>query len=208
MKPIVTVRVTLIDAANSFIFVDSSTLPEVYHQLGPEAPASLELIEAIRLEGAVLSGLAPDVEAAKLIRGTPKIAVLSPPRPTEGVSSKERQSDIDVTAFSMGKVHPCLQLTGAVCIGAATSLPGTVAFDLSQKAIRLGSFPRHPLSPRVSMSPMHRKVCIGQRGGQILADVKIGGSEGDVEGVSVSRTAQRLFEGNVMLAVEGKLLWH
>ena len=200
LTPAVTVRATLIDAANPFIFVDASTLPDVYHQLGPDAPQSLELIETIRRQGAVLFGLAPNVEAAKLVRGTPKIAVLSPPRRPDADISKNRQPDINVTAFSMGKVHPSLQLTGAVCVGAAASLPGTVAFDLSQAATRSNKLSGELVSRSDPLMPIHREVCIGQRGGQMLADVKVKGAEGDVEGVSVSRTAQRLFEGNVMLA--------
>ena len=200
LEPNVTVRATLIDAANPFVFVDSSTLPKIYHQLGPDAPASLELIEAIRREGAVLFGLAPNVEAAKLTRGTPKIAVLSSPRRLDEVPSKHRQPDIDVTAFSMGKVHPSLQLTGAVCLGAATGLPGTIASELSKKASAVGKHPGQLAPPNLSMTPVQREVCIGQRGGQMLADVKIRVPQGEVEGVSVFRTAQRLFEGNVMLA--------
>ena len=199
VEPNVTVRATLIDAANPFIFVDSSTLPKLYHQLGPDSPASLELIEAIRQEGAVLFGLAPNVEAARITRGTPKIAVLSPPRRLNEVPCKQRQPDIDVTAFSMGKVHPSLQLTGAVCVGAATGLPGTVASEISQKASAVDQHPRQLVPPSFSMTPVHREVCIGQRSGQMLAEVKVRVPQGEIEGVSVFRTAQRLFEGNVML---------
>ena len=200
-------RVTLIDAANPFIFVDSSTLPPAYHQLGPEAPVSLELIENIRREGAVLFGLAPDVEAAAKTRATPKIAVLSPPRINSHTDHEERQSDIDVTAFSMGKVHPSLQLTGAVCLGAATGISSTVASELARDGRPpserlLSSAPGKADVPSVSdkMAKVSGgEVCIGQRGGKMLADVKVSPFGPHVEGVTVDRTAQRLFEGQVML---------
>lgn len=77
--PLFAVQATLIDAANPFIFIDSSTLPPIYHQLGSSAPESVEIIEAIRRQGAIMYGLAKDIHSASLIRGTPKIAVLSPP---------------------------------------------------------------------------------------------------------------------------------
>jgi 2-methylaconitate cis-trans-isomerase PrpF len=75
-----TVRESLVDAWNPFIFVDGSPLPQMYHQLGPEAPESEELIESVRRVGAVLTGLAENVQKASLVRGMPKIAVLFQPR--------------------------------------------------------------------------------------------------------------------------------
>ena len=199
----VSVRATLIDAANPFIFVDSSTLPPAYHQLGPDSPCSLHLIESIRRKGAVLFGLASDVEQAARTRATPKIAVLSPPRVS---APHERQPDIDVTAFSMGKLHPSLQLTGAVSLGAATGISSTVASDLA----RDGRPPKvqmpHPWidveSPHVGEEEPNAsgtEVCIGQRGGRMLADVKVGYFGRHIETVTVDRTAQRLFSGKVML---------
>ena len=205
----VTVRATLIDAANPFIFVDSSTLPPVYHQLGPSAPTSLDMIESIRRKGAVTMGLAPDVEAAARTRATPKIAVLSPPRinaHTDTADTNERQADIDVTAFSMGQVHPSLQLTGAVCLGAATGISRTVASDLSRDGRPPGErrdAPGKADVPQISekmSSLVGGEVCIGQRGGKMLADVRVSPFGPRVEGVTVDRTAQRLFEGQVMLA--------
>ena len=207
----VTVRVTLIDAANPFIFVDSSTLPSVYHQLGPDSPTSLTLIESIRRQGAVEMGLAPDRDTAARTRATPKIAVLAPPRinaHTGGATTDaiERQPDIEVTAFSMGKVHPSLQLTGAVCLGAATGISRTVASDLSRDgrpAEERRDAPGKADVPEVSekmASLVGGEVCIGQRSGKMLADVRVSPFGPSIEGVTVDRTAQRLFEGQVMLA--------
>ncbi len=208
----VTVRATLIDAANPFIFVDSSTLPPVYHQLGPDAPTSLDLIESIRRQGAVTMGLAPDPETAARTRATPKIAVLAPPRINAHTGSlnpdgdKERQADIEVTAFSMGKVHPSLQLTGAVCLGAATGISRTVASDLSRDGrptAERRDAPGKADVPAISekmASLVGGEVCIGQRGGKMLADVRVSPFGPSVEGVTVDRTAQRLFEGKVMLS--------
>ena len=198
----VTVRATVIDAANPFVFVDSATMPEIYHQLGSEDPVSLELVEQIRRKGAVICGLASDQEMAAQIRSTPKIAVLSPPRKSilfagDRISGdeKERQPDIHVTGYSMGKMHPSLQLTGAVCLGAATSIPGTVAFDLRTHMRRLRSVD----SLTAQMPALMEEVCISQRSGKMLADVQIRYPELKVEGVSVTRTAEKLFQGNVML---------
>ena len=211
----VTVRTTLIDAANPFVFVDSSTLPPVYHQSGPHAPTSLDLIESIRRQGAVSMGLAPDSEIAARTRATPKIAVLAPPHlnahttggGTAADGSKNaRQPDIEVTAFSMGKVHPSLQLTGAVCLGAAICLSRTVASDLSRDGrspeVKRGAPGNSHLSDigKEKMgAAVGGEVCIGQKGEMMLADVRVSPCGSCVEAVTVDRTAQRLFEGQVML---------
>ena len=205
-----TVRVTLIDAANPFVFVDSATLPAVYHQLGPEAPSSLELIESIRRKGAVLLGLANDEAEAALTRATPKIAVLATPRiNAHEVNSDnpgaERQPDINVTAYSMGKLHPSLQLTGAVCLGAATGISSTVASDLSRDGRPVEQRRNAPAKadlPGVSekmAGVAGGEVCIGQRGGTMIADVRVSPFGPRVDGVTVDRTAQRIFEGRVMI---------
>ena len=158
-------------------------------------------------------GLAPDFETAARTRATPKFAVLAPPRINAHNSSlnvdgeRERQADIDVTAFSMGKVHPSLQLTGAVCLGAATGIPRTVASDLSrdgrptdERRDAPGKADVSAISEKIA-TLVGGKVCIGQRGGNMLADVKVSPYGPSVEGVTVDRPAQRLFEGKVILSV-------
>ena len=157
-------------------------------------------------------GLAPDLGTAARTLATPKIAVLAPPRINEHTDrpaadgANERQPDIDVTAFSMGKVHPTLQLTGAVCLGAATGISRTVASDLSRDGrppeVRRNA-PGKADVPAISekmATVTGGEVCIGQRCGQILADVYVSPFGPCIEGVTVDRTAQRLFEGQVMCA--------
>lgn len=155
-------------------------------------------------------GLAPDTEAAGRTRGVPKIAVLAPPcinahagSPT--ADGAERQADIDVTSFSMGKVHPSLQLTGAVCLAAATGIARTIASDLSRDgrpAEQRRDAPGKVDVPNISekMATLTGgEICIGQRSGKMLADVRVSPFEPRVVGVTVDRTAQRLFQGQVML---------
>jgi 2-methylaconitate cis-trans-isomerase PrpF len=65
------VQASFVDAANPFVIVDATTMP-----LGADAalPGYLDLVEDIRRSGAVQMGLAPSVEAAALVKGTPKLA--------------------------------------------------------------------------------------------------------------------------------------
>jgi 2-methylaconitate cis-trans-isomerase PrpF len=201
-----TVKASLVDAANPFVFVDSATMPRAWHELPRDSPTSLEIIEAIRREGAVKMGLARDTISAGLVRGTPKIAVLSPPIVH---TLRTPFPDIFVASYSMGKVHPSFQLTGAVCLSAAVSVPGTIAAEISKRKQFPDSPPGTPPDFSVKdaiLEPYgrNRQVTIAHSSGTITTGVKaVEGFDGEVEvqSVSVSRTARRLFEGNVLVNI-------
>lgn len=88
-----------------------------------------------------MMGLASSTEAAAKVRGTPKLALVSPAsaetpstspsyQPSKNCDSTNGLSEvaaIQVLAFSMGMPHPSLQLTGAACLAAAVCIEGTVA---------------------------------------------------------------------------------
>ncbi|EPE33860.1 hypothetical protein GLAREA_06873 [Glarea lozoyensis ATCC 20868] len=199
------VQVTLIDAANPFVFVDSRSLPLSYHTEGPAASSSLALVEAIRCAGAVKMGLATDPISAGLIGGTPKIAVVSaPPFDLTGAGP-----DIKVQSFSMGKPHPTLQLTGAVCLASAISTPGTIPHQLSKLDTVLTPATTPPyeqelhesfFSPEESLFE-DKKVKIQHASGNIDAVVRKDILGANVESVSLSRTARRIFSGNVLFDI-------
>lgn len=129
------VEATLIDAANPFILVDSSTLPAYLLSARRDSVTYLDYMESIRRVGAVAMGLASNTGAASKVRGTPKLALVSPAF-TDSTSKEEDSLSIHVLAFSMGKPHPSLQLTGAACLAAAVCIEGTVAHSI---AVRAGS---------------------------------------------------------------------
>lgn len=199
------VRASMVDAANPFIFIDSASLPPVYHLLGPDAPESLEIIESIRREGAVMYGLAKDAAAASLVRGTPKIAVLSPP-----IGSFGEARTIQVQSFSMGKPHPSLQLTGGVCLGAAVCTEGTIANELAAK-VNMMTPPGTPPSElqeavaKPSEEVSKCRVTMKHSSGEmaVLVETRKGDAGGlEIARVSVSRTARRLFEGNAYYSTQ------
>ncbi|KAL1653909.1 hypothetical protein SLS61_003694 [Didymella pomorum] len=124
------VKASLIDAANPFVLVDASTLPAYLQTAKRDSSGYLEHMESIRRVGAVAMGLASSTEAAAKVRGTPKLALLSP-APAESARTEDDGLSIQVLAFSMGKPHPSLQLTGAACLAAAVCIEGTVAHSIS-----------------------------------------------------------------------------
>lgn len=189
------VRVSLVDAANPFVLVDAASLPvKSIPALAESADQGfLALIEDIRRHGAVRFGLAADVQAASQVRGTPKIALLSSP------TGDAEDVDIEVRAFTMGKPHASLQLTGAVCLGAATVIHGTIAWDLAH-AKKGDCMPKHGMSIGNHQVASPLAVGIRHPAGVIHAETVLKmdlTGEVDVERVAVFRTARRLFEGNV-----------
>jgi 2-methylaconitate cis-trans-isomerase PrpF len=137
-----------------------------------------------------LMGLAKSTSEAALTRGTPKIAVLSRSESTENRPSV----DFEVVAYSMGKIHGSLQLTGAVCLGTAACTKDTVAYEL-----RNGSSDarRRQDSPvEMDVVPGLETVRLRHPGGDMDVDVRLD-VKGQVEEAVVFRTARRLFEGKV-----------
>jgi 2-methylaconitate cis-trans-isomerase PrpF len=196
-----TVRATLIDVSNPFIFVDSSSLPPEYHATGPDPELSLRIIEAIRREASVRFGFANDPETAGLRKGTPKIAIVSTPVVCNPSIINGGTPDITVLAYSMGKVHPSVQLTGAVCLGAAATLDGTVVERLRLSKSRVAPFDRVVTACDEQASDGKNGGCIviGHSSGTIDVDVDVT-EDDEVESVTVFRTARRVFEGTIFVS--------
>lgn len=211
-------EVTLIDAANPFVLIDARSIPPLL--AGTEFRDTL--IETIRRIGAVRMGLAPTVEAAAETRGTPKVALIYAP---EFGAADETAPDVRVLSYSMGKPHPSLQLTGAVCIAAALEMPGTVAAKVWQSSVLDEMLMTPETSPSPSLGPStgeinldddkmimrtdqgwtERKVLIAHPTGVVEVGVvvqKREDGESKIVSCSISRTARRLFEGTARYYIE------
>lgn len=216
------VDVTLIDSANPFVLVDAQSLPVAVMSQPEDSALSLQVAESIRRQGAVRMGLARSVEEAAKIKGTPKLAYISSPLPTsdEDGLAKFVPAEIQVLAYSMGKPHPSLQLTGGVTLASAVMMEGTVAYRIAGRdaAHQVGCLP----TPRRTPSPAGevdgvlpvRCVSVGSKVGEQevrrtiriqhgsgIMEVEVQACDGDagllVERCVVTRTARRLMEGNV-----------
>lgn len=192
------VQATLIDAANPFVVVDAEGLPLTSLQGSSEW---LQTIEDIRRKGAVMMGLADSIDQAALTRGTPKIMIVSSPPATDPLAATGPTPDIAVLSMSMGQLHPSVQLTGAVCLAAATCLKGTVAYRCRRRSnLRRSSL----ISEFKKLVPQDQHatqpgetIVIAHRSGQIPVGVHVQGP-GRIEKCVVSRTARKLFEGHVL----------
>lgn len=181
-----TLQVSCVDAANPFIFVRAADLGlSGSESLDTIHKQCVEVLMDVRAQMAVRMGLARTVAAARLVGGTPKIALVGSPADytaTSGRHIKADETDIWVRPYSMGRPHPSIQMTGAVCVAAAAVVPGSVVNLLAD-------------------GKGASSLVIGHGGGTMTTEGKsFVDPQGQVTVVrgSVYRTARRLMEGTVM----------
>lgn len=175
-------EVSLLDVTNPCVFVRADALglsgTELPQKLS-ETPGLLDTIELIR--GAVCErlGIVEDAAAAQMERPTiPFIAVVSEPQSYDcSVDKSVAAEDIDVTAriITTQTPHHAYAMTGAMCLAAASQLPGTVPNQVARGEID--------------------RVTIGHPKGTISVGVST--NDERVESVTVSRTAREIMHGTL-----------
>ena len=173
---------TLIDASTALVCVRAEALGLSGVEL-PDAiesdPALLERLEAIRRAGAEAMGIPPETESV------PKVGFVAPPADAETLSGARLAADcadLSARVISMDRPHRALPLTAALALAAAARIPGSIAAEAARHAdactpVRLG----HPSG---------------------VAEVAVELSAADpphVARITVTRTARRLMEGQVLV---------
>jgi 2-methylaconitate cis-trans-isomerase PrpF len=127
--------VSLIDAANACVFLDARDLGMTGTE-SPDAiesdPARMALFDVLRRRAGVMMGLAATPQAVGL--ALPKIAVVAPPAAyyaLDGAAFAPDTHDIAVRMISMERAHRAVPLTGAMCLGVASRIPGSVPHRLA-----------------------------------------------------------------------------
>jgi 2-methylaconitate cis-trans-isomerase PrpF len=182
------VTATLVDAANPCVFVDASALGKEGTEL-PDAleadAAFLDRMEAIRCAASLAMGIAPDLESARATPSVPKVAIVAGPQRSNTLSGRTMSPDdmsIIVRMISIGQPHRAVPITGAICLGIASRLEGSIPYQLSSS----GQGP----------------ITVAHPSGSTVVDAEIE-NPGDPASAQVSfgavyRTARRLFDGHVL----------
>lgn len=172
-----TLRVSLVDASNPTVFVASSELAAALRPTGAHNTIDFHneqvrgILEAIRRQGAEFMGLDPSAQAQ------PKISVLSRPASDNGAE------DIVAHSFSMGVLHKAIPMTVGLCLGVASRVEGTLAWEIVQQ--------------KTSGQAKGRDcVTILHPGGTVEVDAEFS-STGEVKSAKVIRTGRRLMKGVV-----------
>lgn len=176
------VPVSMVDAANPIVFVAAGNLGLSGTEL-PDAiearPQVMTALDWIRRQAAVAMGMAARPEDAPL--SVPKVAMLAAPAgytTLDGQTVGADAQDVAVRMISMERAHRAVPLTGAMCLGVAARLPGTVAHALARAA---GG----------------DEVRVANPSGVLSVGAEVEG--GEARSALVFRTARRLMQGEVLI---------
>jgi len=183
-----TLEVSMVDAANPFVFVRAKDLGlrgnENMDEFGNNEE-TLKKCEEIRSVVAEIMGIAKAGEATQKSPGVPKIAVVAAPASYDTPKGKVEASQVDVVArmTALQKLHKAYAVTGAVCLGAAAKIAGTIVNEIYTKA-----------QPQNSAA-----VRIGHASGKLQVEIEIEEQNGQLEltKAALARTARLLMDGNV-----------
>lgn len=174
--------VTMVDAANPAALVAAADLGLTGTELPDAIEARADVMAAldwIRRQAAVAMGMAARPADAAL--SVPKVALLSAPADyvtIEGKAVAAGDHDVAVRMISMERAHKAVPLTGAMCLGVAARLPGTVANRLA-RAVR------------------GDEVRVANPSGVLSVGAEVEG--GRAVSALVFRTARRLMQGEVLI---------
>ncbi|MGH7775265.1 MAG: 2-methylaconitate cis-trans isomerase PrpF family protein [Candidatus Binatia bacterium] len=183
-----TLTVSLVDAANPFVFVRASDLDLQGNATLEEIAGNSVLLkkcEEIRSVVAEIMGIAKKEEATQKSPGVPKIALVSPPTSYQTPKGTVDASDVDIIArmTALQKLHKAYAVTGAVCLGAAAKIEGTIVNEIYKK-----------------IQPDNRPaVRIGHPSGTIQVEIETEKKNGHLElsKAALARTARLLMDGYV-----------
>ena len=128
-----TVEVSVVDASNLFVFVDSGQFGingcELPEELDAK-PGLYDLLESVRGLVAEKLGYVKDWKNALVESpAVPKLIAVSKPQAyttSDGSAIAAEDADIQARMMTMKKTHKTIALTGALCIGAAAIVEGSV----------------------------------------------------------------------------------
>jgi 2-methylaconitate cis-trans-isomerase PrpF len=178
-------EVSIVDAAAVIVYVRASDVG-LHGSESPEEveakPGLLPLLDNIRRQAGVLIGLADAADNVPL--QTPRIAMVAPPArfaSLDGTVHAARSYDLATRMISMERAHRAIMGTGALNIGVASRIDGTIPHALAASVRQAG------------------EIRIGNPSGLISVGAEVGrqGNDFVVASAVVFRTARRLMQGEV-----------
>ena len=180
------IEASLVDAANPAVFLRAADIGLTGTELPDQIEANpkiLQLIDDIRVQGAVRMGLAPDARAARTI-SMPFMGFVSPAADARTLTRETvSAADVDLTVrvVSSGQVHRALPVTISLCTAVAARITGTVVAEA------------------LSKDAGHKSLRLGMPSGVLTVDADVVSEGGTwiARAGSFYRTARRLFDGRV-----------
>jgi 2-methylaconitate cis-trans-isomerase PrpF len=177
-----TIEMSLVDATNPVAYVRAGDIG----MTGTESPDEIEarpdlmaLLDRLRRHAGVLMGLAATPDAVGL--ANPKIAVVSAPAPFRTLDKLPVGGhEIGARMLSMERAHRAVTLTGAMCLGVACRIAGTIPNQLA------------------ATPPRADEIRVGNPSGVVSVGAEVRFDGGWIaDSAVVYRTARRLMQGAV-----------
>ncbi|MFT0800944.1 PrpF domain-containing protein [Bacillus swezeyi] len=185
------VEVSIIDVGNILVFIKASDLDLKGTELSAEMNNTViqKKIEEIRVKCGNLIGLFHEGDiVTPETHALPKVAVVSKASDyIDENGEKVGRDDIDIVGryIAMGTLHRAFAVSGAIGLGTACKIPGSI--------------------PNLLVSSSNKdEITIGHPTGTILVNVniEIEDSEFRLKKGGIGRTARRIMEGNTFIPVE------
>jgi len=187
------VRFSLVDCGNLYAIIPADT----WGLSGSESPCELELVPGLRQEIEEIRDSIAERHLQDADRTLPttrraarlKIAIIGQPgqdpSPTDATGAS-RGIDLVARIINQERVHKAFAVTGAMCLSAAASIPGTVVADRVRRPLAAGR-------------GMFR---IGHPSGVIASEIVHGFDSGrpTIHSIRIDRTARRIMDGNVFVS--------
>lgn len=178
-----TLTVSLIDASNPVVFLRAQDVGCTAMEAPQDLDANAGLmakIDAIRRAGGVAMGMAARPEDIKL--SNPRIAIVAKPGAFTGLDGRSYsagQYDVAIRLVSMGNFHRAITLSGAMCVGVAARIPGSLVHDVVQSS---------------------GETAIGNPSGILPVQANVEQTQGQITAISATtfRTQRRIMEGHLL----------
>ena len=185
------VEASLVDSTAACVFVEAAALGRSATEAPQDLEQNLDLmdrLERIRRAASLQMGTAATPEEAARGVAIPRIAMIASPGDSRLLSGKTlyaNECDLQVRMISVGQPHRAVPITGALCIGTAAYIPGTLVHRLARRPADGAEIVR-----------------IGQPSGVTTVAAAVeqtGPAAWHVREAVVWRTARRLMEGTVLV---------
>ncbi|MDI6600491.1 MAG: PrpF domain-containing protein [Thermoanaerobacteraceae bacterium] len=165
-------QITLIDITNPYIFMDMGNIGfnGIESTDFIDGSSGLKVLQLIRDSVSERIGLNS--------KAFPKIMM---------IKKNEEKSEIITRTISMGKTHKTIPLTGAMCLAAATGIPGTLPNMIAG----------------IEFTEGYKEFNIGYPGGTTKIGVEFAYDNNNytIKSITCSRTARRIMEGFVYATI-------
>lgn len=184
------VEASLVDAANPAVFVRARDLGLSATELPEDAgrnPRILALMQAVRVEAALMMGLATDREHVS--PAVPKVAIVAAPADyvTGGGETIHRtHCDLLARTLALSVMHKAYAVTGGICLAAAARITGTVVHSVTR-----------PVSSGAEIVRVGHPSGVSQ---YLVAVENTPAGEFQLRKAAVAGTARRIMDGRVYIS--------